>query len=302
MVESLAGGLVRGAYLVPIVVGLLIAARHGSYLPLWLPQTGLVSAYTAHYLAETARLPLPVAFAGALIAGTVFGLVVHLALFQRCVERAEPYPALLFGLATITLVTSAVGLLTSGYPVSFPRMRGTWGVFVGWPLADTLRFPDVVALVGAIVVPGVVAWLVAGTRIGLEYRAASSNRHLASEYGLRLRLIDLAVPLTSSLLCSFGGLVFALKFGSQPTFMVPLSIKGIAVVVALGTLGGVVVAGFATVLLAVGEAAVQSVPAVSAFEQGLAYAVLVVALLLQYVLGPRTARWIWRRRAREAVA
>ncbi len=300
MVESLAGGLVRGAYLVPVVVGLLIAARHGSYLPLWLPQSGLVSAYTAHYLSETIRLPLPVAFVAALIAGTAFGIVVHVGLFQRCVEKAEPYPALLFGLATITLVTSALGLLTSGYPVSFPRMRGTWGVFVDWPLADTLRLPDVVALVGALAIPAAVAWLVAGTRIGLEYRAASSNRHLAAEYGLRIRLLDLVVPLAGALLCSFGGLVFALKFGAHPSFMVPISIKAIAVVVALGALGGVLTACLATVLLAVGEAAVQSVPAISAFEQGLAYAVLVVALLLQYVLGPRTARWVWRRRAREA--
>jgi len=297
MLETLVGGLLRGAYLVPVVVGCLLVARHGSYLPLWLPQSGLVSAYTAYFLAERSALPVLVAAVLSVLAGTGFGVVVHLVFFQRCIETREPYRALVSGLAVITLVTSTCGLLTAGYPVSFHRARGVWKAYVGWPVADTIRSPDLVALVSALAILTGVAWFVGRTRIGLEYRALSSNRGLACDYGLRTTLLDHAIPMGGALLCAFGGLVYALKFGAQPSFMVPVSIKAIAVVVALGSIGGVLLAGFATLALAMGESAVQASPSVSVFEHGLAYAVLVVALMVQHLLGPRFSRWIWQRRS-----
>lgn len=302
MLESLMSGLLRGSYLIPVVVGCLLAARHGAYLPLWLPQCGLVSAYTAYYLAERLEVPVLGAILLALLAGAAFGLIAHRLVFQRCVDGAEPYRALVCALAMIVLVTNAVGLLTSGYPVSFSRARGSWQVFVRGPVSDTIRAPDIAALLGAIAILVGVAWFVGRTRLGLEYRAASSNRDLARAYGHRVKLLDIVIPLVSALLCSFGGLVYALKFGAQPSFMVPVSIKAIAVVVALAAAGGVVLAGLAALVLAVGESLVQASPSLSAFEQGVAYVVLVAAILVQYVAVPRANNWLWRRRLARAGA
>ena len=104
------------------------------------------------------------------------------------------------------------------------------------------------------------------------------------------------MPAVASFLCSLGGLIYALKFGADPEFMVPLSIKAIALVVTLGALGGILTAGVATVALSMAEAAIQATPQISAYEQALAYVVLVVALLLQFVMAPRIIRWVWARR------
>jgi branched-chain amino acid transport system permease protein len=304
MLEALVGGLLRGAYLAPIVLGCLLVARHGSYLPLWLPQAGTISAYAMYLLAERWGARMAVALPIAVAAGTLFGVVVHRLFFQRCIDDARPYRALLYGLAIMSLLTNAIGLATSGFPVTFQRARGAWQIYIDWPIADTIRTPDVAAVCIALVAALGIAALVSRTRLGLEYRALCSNRRLARDYGLRVRLLDLTVPTAGAFLCSLGGVIVALEFGAHSSFMLPSSIKAIAVVAALGSFGGALVAGLATLVLSVGEAAVQASPSISAFEQGLAYGALLVALLVQYVLGPIGSRWLWRakdRRLREAI-
>jgi branched-subunit amino acid ABC-type transport system permease component len=297
VLESLVGGLLRGAYLVPIVVGCFLAARHGAYLPLWQPQAGLVAAYVTYYLVEVAHLQVGLGVALALAAGTAFGAGAHVLFFQRCIDRPSPYTALVYGLAVIPLVSSLFGLLTSGYPVSYQRARGHWQMFMPPPVADTIRVPDVVAVVSSIMILAGLAAVIQRTRIGLEFRATCSNRILAHQHGLRVELLDRLVPAAAALLCSFGGLLYALKFGAHPQSMLPVTVKAVAIIVALGSGGGVLAAGVAVVVLSVGEAAVQATPAISAFEHALAYCLLVSALLAQFVLAPRVKRWYWARRS-----
>ncbi len=296
MLESLLGGVLRGTYLLPIVVGCLLAARHGSYLPLWQPQAGLVAAYVSYYVVEVRHLHAGIGLGLGLSVGTFFGVAVHRLFFQPSVERASPFSALLYGLAITPMISSVFGLLTSGYPVTFERSRGSWELFVPWPLGDTLRIPDLVAVVSAIIILVLVHATISRTRLGLEYTAACTNRQLAIDFGLRVHRLDRVVPSAAAFLCSLGGLLYALKFGAHPLAMIPASIKAVAIVVALGTSGGVVTAGLTVIALSMAEAAVQSIPAISAFENALAYCVLIVALMAQFALGPRLSRWkgLWQ--------
>jgi urea transport system permease protein len=283
--ETLSGGLVRAGYLVPFLLAFALVARHGRYLPLWLPQTGMIGAYLTFYFAERLAWGATLAVLVAIAVGMAIGVGLHFLLFAGHVSRFEPYPALLRGVALIVLFEGLLGLLTGGYALSYATLSPRWKMYVGWPLNDTLRIPDLLAIASSLLL-GPLIWLVIEkTRIGLSYRAAASNRELAVEYGLPVKAIDGVVLVFATLLAGAGGIVYGLRYGLTPQMLTAPSLDVVAVVVAVGAER---LLSASLVLLGVGvlKAYCQSTSGLSSFEAAVSYAVLAASLILRHVALP----------------
>lgn len=292
--ETLSGGLVRAGYLVPLLLAFALVARHGRYLPLWLPQIGMLAAYLAFYLVERRGMAASAAVFVAIVAGTAIGVGLHRLLFADHVSHFEPYPALLRGVALVVLCEGLLGLLTGGYALSYSALSPAWKVYVEWPLADTLRIPDLLAIASVLFVTPLLWLLIERTRRGLSYRAAASNRELAAEYGLPVLALDHGVLAISALLAGAGGIVYGLRYGLTPQMMTAPSLEIVAVVVAVGAESLI---SAVLVLLGVGvlQAFCQAVPGLSSFEHAVSYAVLAAGLALRHVALPAWRAWAWRR-------
>jgi branched-subunit amino acid ABC-type transport system permease component len=290
--EVASGGLIRAGYLVPLLLAFALAARHGRYLPLWLAPMGSLGAYLAFYLGERLGVAAVPAALAATVASAFIGVGLHHLLFARHVVRCEPYPALIRGIALLVLGEGLLGLLTGGYALSYAALSPSWKVYVEWPLADTLRIPDLLAIASVVVLAPLLWLLVERTRIGLSYRATSSNRELAAEYGLPVAAIDYGVLAFASLLAGAGGIVYGLRYGLTPQMMTAPALDVVAVVVAMGVerlLSG------SLVLLGVGvlQAFCQATPGLSSFENAVSYALLAAALTVRHVALPAWRAQVW---------
>jgi len=277
--EIVAGGLLRGGYLVPFFLAMALVARHGRYLPLWLPQAGAISAYLTFLLVEKYHTgPLSAVCIG-VAAATTATVLLHRLLFQRHVVASEPYPALLRGLAAVLFLESLLGLLTGGYALSYEALTPRWKTYVGWPVQDTLRIPDLVALGSAFLLAPLLRLLIERTSVGLSYRAVSSNRELAIEYRHPVAMIDHVVVLVGGILSAAAGITYALRYGLTPQMLTAPSLDVVAVVVAVGSER--LLAGSLAVLgVGVTQALCQASPRYSNMEHAVSYVLLVTALVL----------------------
>lgn len=271
-------GLVRGAYGLPVALGFALVARHGRYLPLWLPESGMIAAYSAYFLLKRFDVPVSLALVLAMVAGCACALVLHYALFAGHVARNEPFAALLRGIGLIILLDNAASLLTGGYSLAFSRFllptnHGTLMLGGGVSLALILW-----------------AW-VNHTREGLSYRSVAANRQLATQYGLKVARIDLLVVLVGGGLCSLGGLANGLRYGLTAEMMSTSALKAVAVVVAAGQENLLAVA-FSMLAVGVLESLCQASTRFSAFESGISYGVLAIGLAIRFLLSP-----LWKRRS-----
>ena len=290
IVEVLIGGILKSSYLVPTTLGFALLARHGRYLPLWIPQCGAIAAYLAYFVAEHEALPSGIGVGVALAGGLAIGALIHALLFRSDIAANRPYPALLKGIALIVMVESVLGLLTRGYALPLKALQPDWKVFLGWPVNDTLRVADFVSLGNGILLTILIALGIRYTRFGLAFRAASSDRRLASQYGLPVRHIDRIVVALAALLCSGAGIVYGLKYALTPQMMTAPGFKVVAVVVAVGPTR-ILTCILAILIVGMLEAVCQSSVTFSAFEHGVAFAGLIIALVVRHLIVPA-----WRAR------
>lgn len=285
-------GMLRGGYYVPVALAFALVARHGRYLPLWLPECGMVAAYASYFLTERGNIPLSLGVTIALVLGVVSAVLAHYALFAGHVIRSEPFAALLRGIGLIVVLDNIASLMSGGYALAYRRLALPFSRHIGMRPVHLDR--ESVVLFGVLSLAGVMWALVNHTRYGLIYRSVSANRQLAVHYGLAVRKIDLLVMVVAGLLCSIGGLANGLRYGLTAEMMSTTALTAVAVVVAVGY-DRLLAVALGMLLVGVLESLCQASIRFSAFEHGISYAVLVVGLAGHYLLWPFWTRW----RARE---
>lgn len=286
-VESVAGGLIGAAYLVPISIGFSIAASHGKYLPLWLPYTGLLGAYISYAMAETLGVPPVWALLVAITLSGAFAVVAHYSLFRGHINRAEPYAALLRAIAITVFIEAALGCATHGYALSYKHMKIGGAIYVP-SIGDTLTTADLLAILSAIILTPLLAIILRWTWVGLAFRSVASNRALAREYGLPVHWVDAIVIACCGSLSTVGVIMFGLKYDLSPQMLGEPTMKVAAIVVACGTEWPErVTAGI--LMIGIVEAAAQSSPSIAPFASAIGYVLLIVTLLIRHAV-PLTSR------------
>jgi len=286
--ETVAGGLIGAAYLVPLSIAFSIAASHGKYLPLWIPYTGLLGAYLAYAMSETRGVPAMWALIVAAILSAAFAIVANYALFRGHINRGEPYAALLRAVAITVFIEAALGWATHGYALSYRHMKLGGSTYIP-KIGDTLTSADLLAILSAIILAPALALLLRWTWAGLAFRSVASNRNLAREYGLPVLWIDTMALAFCGSLSAVGAIMFGMKYDLSPQMLAEPTMKVAAIVVALGAEWPErVTAGI--LMIGILEAVTQSSPSFAPFASAIGYVLLILALIMRYAVSLRLRR------------
>ncbi|MGE0730194.1 MAG: branched-chain amino acid ABC transporter permease [Acidimicrobiia bacterium] len=201
--------------------------------------TGLVAS-----LIPFAPLPLWASLMGALLAGALLGAVVERVVIRRVSQRS--------GFAVISVTVGVLLVLnglseqtwrpvTRGFPSLFPNDPGDY-----LPIGDArLRYQALGTFLTIMVVLIVLAVLLKKTRLGLAFRAVSSNRDSSELAGIRSGQIT---TVGWALAGAIGGLAACLVAPTvllEPNMMVRVLIYSLvaATLGGLDSLGGAVLGG-----------------------------------------------------------
>ncbi len=175
----------------------VINLTHGALIVLGMFATYLLVSATG--LSPYATLP-PV-----LIGGFIFGVLLYWIAVNRVVER----PPLMSLLATFSTNMMLIGIgtalwTTSPYNVQISLPGIQWGNY-------TFPGTHIMAAVLALVIAGLLYWLLRYTRIGKAIRAVANNRQAAELTGIPTTLVlSFAFGLGATLACVSGTLIATL--------------------------------------------------------------------------------------------
>lgn len=194
-----------------------------------------VAAYAAAESAKVFGLPLPVALAAGLVAGTLLGLVMELVAYRPMRRRSGV--GLPIFLVSLGLTIAGANLVQIAFGPENVSLRGfpVQTIAVG---RITLTNLDVLAVIVAWTCIGALILFLNRTRYGRAILAARSNPNLAEIVGIRMGRVFLLVFGIGSFLVAVSALLFMLNAVASPNMGVaPILIGFIGVF--LGGIGSI---------------------------------------------------------------
>lgn len=151
-----------------------------------------------------------------------------------------------------------------------------------WHLGGvTLGSTSVIVFAVTAVLLAVLTWTVKYTRVGMAMRAVSFNEKAAALMGVNVNSVISFTFAVGSALAAAGGILFALNFGKiEPLMGVQPGLKAFVAAV-LGGIGNLPGACLGGVVLGVVESVVGGHPKLSSYRDAVAFAVLILILLLK---------------------
>lgn len=201
IVNLVVGMLTSASTLVIISLGLaiifgmmgVINFAHGEFL--------MIGAFTTLTLAK-AGIPLFFAMAIAVLAVGLFGMIIEVLLIRQLYGRLEATMLATFGLSLILVQVAILiwGTSTPGIPTPLGNIR------VGDYTVATYRL---VLIAAAIVLLGIVWFLLTRTRMGLMARAAAADAAMAASLGVNAKRTNMYTFALGAALAGAGGALLA---------------------------------------------------------------------------------------------
>jgi branched-chain amino acid transport system permease protein len=227
------------------------------------------------------NMPFPLAvLVGAIIAGVIGVAIERLAFRPLRIKGADPLLSLVSSLGVAIAIVNLIRYLVGAENYAYQNP------FSGLPLAlrfgqppIIIRTVPVIIFIVAIVLVGLLTYLINGTKIGKALQAVSEDGVTARLLGINPdRLILLTFFLSSALGAIAGALVGVNVSIAGPSFGINFGLKGLSVIIlgGLGDIPGAVVGGFA---LGIAEALVP--PQFNPYKDAIAFGFLFLVLLVR---------------------
>jgi len=151
-----------------------------------------------------------------------------------------------------------------------------------WQLAGvTFSSTSIIVFVVTGLLLAVLTWTVKYTRLGLAMRAVAFNEQAAALMGVNVNSIISSTFAIGSALAAAGGILYALNFGKiEPLMGMQPRLKAFVAAV-LGGIGNLPGACLGGLVLGVIESVVGGQPKFSSYRDAVAFAVLILILLLK---------------------
>ena len=260
-------GLIALGFHITYVVSNTVNFSQGSSVML-----GAVLGYT---FASRLGLPLPLAFAAALLLCAAFGLLVERALVRPFVARGSN--AWLMATVALGIVADNAVLFTFGKePRGFQMSWAQGGVDVAGIHVSTLQL--MIPLVG-IVLAGILNFYTKNTKAGKAMLAVVQNQDAARLMGINVPVAICTAFALSTALAGAAGILIAPLFNVNADMGTVFGLKAFAVAIlgGISSAWGVVLAGL---LFGVVEALITALIG-STYTQILTFALVIVALALK---------------------
>jgi len=283
-------GLGQGALIAGIAVGVVVSYRGAGVINLATGAVAMVTGYlfwalTSGYFGLT--VPVGVAFAAALVAAVLVGLIMQAVVFTP-LRTASPLARLASSLGVLLTLQAGVLLVFGNQPQQEPSVLSGGTVAAGAVAVPVDRF----LLAGAVVaITAALAAMYRWTRFGLATRAAAENAPGAALAGLSADKIATVNTCLAALVAGLLGILAAPIIQVDSTTM-PLQVVPALAAALLARFTSLGVAATAGLLLGVVQSLLYYASTQSWFptdhgnalpgiSQLLVFAVIVVALLLR---------------------
>jgi branched-chain amino acid transport system permease protein len=273
-VQHVVNGLISGGLYALIAIGLslifgvlgIINFAHGEIFA--------VGAYISFFLWRGLGLPLPLAFAGAMLGTACVGVVAERIVF-RPLRLTDPLNSMISAIGLSFLLQNVLLQVGGAEPRRLePFVSGV--IFLG-PIVLPLQHLFILGLAGGLIA-GLQLYL-ARTWNGLALRASSQDLETAALMGITTDRLATVTFAAGSALAGAAGVLVGSVFLIQPTMGLQAVVKGFVVVI-LGGVGNMAGAILGSVVLGVAESLTVAYIS-SDLRDIVAFAVLIAALLVR---------------------
>ncbi|MHA1564681.1 MAG: branched-chain amino acid ABC transporter permease [Alphaproteobacteria bacterium] len=243
-VELFVQGIVQGSVYALIALGLtlvygLLRILHVAHAALF-----TLGAYVGVLITnQTGNLPL------ALVASATFAGFVGMAIYKLAYEpllSRPPYIALIASIGLFIASEEIYRIIFGPYGLSFvdPPLQGQFELFSGF----YLKHAEALVIGLSVTLLGLLAWLSAGTRTGIAWRATVTDPEIAQACGVNIQNVRYLNFFIGSALAAVAGVLVALLNNLvEPTMGSVPSYKALAIIVlgGLGSMRGTLLAAMA---------------------------------------------------------
>jgi branched-chain amino acid transport system permease protein/neutral amino acid transport system permease protein len=208
--SSLGFGLITAAVLAIATVGFTLQFAVTNVLNLAYGSVMINSAFVTYYLNIHAHLNAWVALIGGVVTGAIVSYLINRFIFTPFQRRQlPPITIVIVALGVDLCGTFGLQAIVGGSYFSYKQSFGREWHFLGMYLS-TLQL-TIIAI--AVVVLGLIHWLLKYTKLGKAMRATSANMNLARNSGVRTQWVISTTWIISGGLCGLAGTVFAMDTG-----------------------------------------------------------------------------------------
>jgi branched-chain amino acid transport system permease protein len=276
--QQIVNGLILGSMYALVAIGFsmiygivrLINFAHGDIV--------MIGAFVTLGLLQSLGAPFPVVALGVLLSGAGMGIAVERAAFRPM--RGAPQVTGFIASLAVSIMLQNLGVLTlTAQPRNFAFPDYLQAVVhVG---AVGFRVIDVVIMLSAVLLMGLLLLLVHRTRLGMAMRATAENLDVARLMGIPINRTIRAAFAVGSGLAAIAGLMWGGKFGQiDPLLGYVPGLKSFvaAVIGGVGSIPGAILGGY---VLGLAEVLFVGLlpPIYSAFRDAFVFAALILILL-----------------------
>jgi branched-chain amino acid transport system permease protein/neutral amino acid transport system permease protein len=208
--SSLGFGLISAAVLAIATVGFTLQFAVTNVLNLAYGSVMINSAFVTYYLNVHAHLNAWVAMIGGIVTGAIVSYLINRFIFTPFQRRQlPPITIVIVALGVDLCGTFGLQAIVGGSYFSYRQSLGREWHFFDMYLS-TLQL-TIIAI--AVVVLGLIYWLLKFTKLGKAMRATSANMNLARNSGVHTQWVISTTWIISGALCGLAGTVFAMDTG-----------------------------------------------------------------------------------------
>jgi branched-chain amino acid transport system permease protein len=287
--QQIVNGLILGSMYALVAIGFsmiygiirLINFAHGEII--------MIGAFLTLGLLQKLQIPFPVVAVMVLSAGALVGIIIEKGAFRPM--RGAPQVTGFIASLGISIMLQNLGiLLLTAQPRNFTFPDYLQTVIQTGPVS--FRTIDGVIMTAALVLMGLLLFLVHKTRLGMAMRATAENIDVARLMGININRTIMATFAMGSALAAIAGLMWGGKFGQiDPLLGFVPGLKSFvaAVIGGVGSIPGAILGGY---LLGLSEVLFVGLlpPIYSAFRDAFVFSTLILVLLIlpNGILGKKT--------------
>jgi branched-chain amino acid transport system permease protein len=234
-------GLAQGSLFALTALGLVMIYNASSVVNFAHGAMGMAATYVAYLLITKWQAPFALAFAGALVAAFVLGVVVQ-TLFLARLRHAPLMSQVVVTLGLFLLLQGLLGLAFGYNPRPMSESIPIKPVLLG---GLVLRPQDVLELALLLVLALVLATLFAATKVGLGMRAITENPYAAQLMGIPVSRVLAIAWGVGVMLSAVAAILAAPTTSVTPNMMDTIVVYGFvaAIVGGFGSMAGALVGG-----------------------------------------------------------
>lgn len=230
--STIGGSLLGSGVLLLPTLAIALLYAHGRYLPLWLPDLGLLGAYGVHAAWSGGVSPWW-ALTGVLLAAASLGVLVHQMLLIRFIESDDALSCLLIGVGLSAVFQSIASMYGRGMSQHFPANPLDERSFSDW-IGTSVHRADLACLAVVGMTVAITAVILGRTRWGLRIKAVIADRSLARHFRLPVGRLDVTVVSMAVTFAVLGAIFRGLRYDLQPRMMFFPALVAVAACVSAG--------------------------------------------------------------------